>query len=96
MHEVAIIKDKNDFAKMKPGMILVSSFTTPDFVPAMEKAAAIVADQGGLSSHAAIVSRELGVPCVIATKNGTRIIHDGDLLEVDAQKGIVKIIERAK
>ena len=60
----------------------------------MEKAAAIVTDQGGLSSHAAIVSRELGVPCVIATKEGTRLIKNGDLLEVDAKSGIVKIIER--
>jgi len=88
--------DKSDIGKVECGDILIAQFTTPDFVPAMEKAAAIVADQGGLSSHAAIVSRELGVPCVIATKNGTRIIRDGDLLLVDAQKGIVKIIERAK
>lgn len=91
-----ICLDKSEIGKVERGDILIAQFTTPDFVPAMEKAAAIVADQGGLSSHAAIVSRELGVPCVIATKNGTRIIHDGDLLEVDAQKGIVKIIERAK
>ncbi|MBI2356342.1 MAG: hypothetical protein HYV13_04015 [Candidatus Doudnabacteria bacterium] len=88
--------DKHEIGKVKRGDILVAQFTTPDFVPAMEKAVAIVADQGGLSSHAAIVSRELGVPCVIATQNGTRIIHDDDLLEVDAQKGIVRILERAK
>lgn len=87
--------DKNEIGKVGRGDILIAQFTTPDFVPAMEKAAAIVADQGGLSSHAAIVSRELGVPCVIATMNGTRIIHDGDLLEIDARKGIVKIVERA-
>lgn len=59
----------------------------------MEKVAAIVADQGGLSSHAAIISRELGVPCVIATKNGTRIIKDNDLLEVNAKTGVVKILK---
>ena len=88
--------DKNEIGKVKRGDILVTQFTTPDFVPAMEKAAAIVADQGGLSSHAAIVSRELGVPCVIATQNGTRIIHDNDLLEIDARKGIVRILKRAK
>lgn len=88
--------DKSEIGKVKRGDILVAQFTTPDFVPAMEKAAAIVADQGGLSSHAAIVSRELGVPCVIATENGTRIIKDNDLLEVDARKGIVKIIRRGK
>ena len=87
--------DKEEIYKVERGDILVAQYTTPDFVPAMEKAAAIVADQGGLSSHAAIVSRELGVPCVIATKNGTRVIKDNDLLEIDAQKGIVKIIKRA-
>ncbi|MBU4375395.1 hypothetical protein KKH38_02745 [Patescibacteria group bacterium] len=91
-----ICLDKSDISKIKKGDILVAQFTTPDFVPAMEKAAAIVADQGGLSSHAAIVSRELNVPCVIATKNGTRVIHDNDLLEVDARNGIVKILKRAK
>ena len=88
--------DKNEIRKVKRGDILVAQYTTPDFVPAMEKAAAIVADQGGLSSHAAIVSRELGVPCVIATQNGTRIIHDNDLLEVDARKGAVRILKRAR
>lgn len=87
--------DKSEIGKVQRGDILVVQFTTPDFVPAMEKAAAIVADQGGLSSHAAIVSRELGVPCVMATSNGTRVIHENDLLEIDAQKGIVKILERA-
>jgi phosphohistidine swiveling domain-containing protein len=86
--------DKKDIGKVKSGDILVAQFTTPDYVPAMEKAAAIVADQGGLSSHAAIVSRELGVPCVIATKTGTRAIHDNDLLEVDARKGIVRILNK--
>ncbi len=89
-----ICLDKSAIGKVKQGDILVVQFTTPDFVPAMEKAAAIVADQGGLSSHAAIVSRELGVPCVIATKNGTRVIKENDLLEINAQTGIVKIIKR--
>lgn len=86
--------DKKEIGKVKTGDILVANFTTPDFVPAMEKAAAIVADQGGVSSHAAIVSRELGVPCVIATKTGTRAIKDNDLLEVDARKGIVRILSK--
>lgn len=91
-----ICMDKSDIGKIKKGDILVAQYTAPDFVPAMEKAAAIVADQGGLSSHAAIVSRELGVPCIIHTVNGTRIIKDNDLLEVDARKGIIKILKRAK
>lgn len=91
-----ICLDKNEIGKVKRGDILVAQFTTPDFVPAMEKAVAIVADQGGLSSHAAIVSRELGVPCIMATKNGTRIIHDNDLIEVNAKIGTVKVLKRAK
>ncbi|MFH1713023.1 MAG: PEP-utilizing enzyme [Candidatus Jacksonbacteria bacterium] len=84
--------DKNQINKVKKGDILITQFTTPDFVPAMERAAAIVADQGGLSSHAAIVSRELGVPCVIDTKNATRLIKDNDLIEIDARQGIIKIL----
>ncbi|MBS4035806.1 MAG: hypothetical protein KGZ85_15185 [Ignavibacterium sp.] len=91
-----ICLDKDKIGKVKKGDILVAQFTTPDFVPAMERAAAIIADQGGLSSHAAIVSRELGVPCVIATENGTRIIKDNDLLEIDARIGLIKILKRAK
>ncbi|MDP1884553.1 MAG: PEP-utilizing enzyme [Candidatus Moranbacteria bacterium] len=90
-----ICLDKKDISKVNKGDILVAQFTTPDFVVAMEKAAAIIADQGGLSSHAAIVSRELGVPCVMDTKNGTRIIHDNDLVEVDAKTGVIRIVERA-
>jgi pyruvate, water dikinase len=90
-----ICLDKSEIGKVKKGDILVVQFTTPDFVPAMEKAAAIVADQGGLSSHAAIISRELGVPCIMDTKNGTRIIKDNDLLEINAQTGVIKIIKKA-
>ncbi len=85
---------KKEIGKVKKGDILVAQFTTPDFVPAMEKAAAIIADQGGVSSHAAIVSRELGVPCVIDTKNATRVIKDNDLIEVNAKTGLVKVLKR--
>ena len=76
--------------KMQQGDILVSIATTPAIVPAMKKAAAIVTDEGGLTCHAAIVSRELGVPCVIGTKIGTKIFKDGDMIEVDADEGTVK------
>ncbi|MFA5183986.1 MAG: PEP-utilizing enzyme [Patescibacteria group bacterium] len=89
-----ICLDKKEISKVKKGDILVAQFTTPDFVPAMEKAAAIIADQGGVSSHAAIVSRELGVPCVIDTKNATRIIKDNDLVEVNAKTGLIKVLKR--
>jgi len=61
-------------------------------VPAMKKAAAIVTNEGGVTSHAAIVSRELGIPCVIGTKIATEVLHDGDLVEVDANHGKVTIL----
>ena len=62
----------------------------------MKKAAAIVTDEGGITSHAAIVSRELGIPCVIGTKFATKVFKDGDLIEVDADKGIVRKIKNEK
>ncbi len=87
---VKIIIRAKDMPKMNKGDILVSIATDPDVVPAMKKAAAIVTEQGGITSHAAIVSRELGIPCIIGTKIATKIFKDGDLVEVDANKGIVK------
>lgn len=91
---VKIIIRAKDMAKMKEGDILVSIATDPDIVPAMKKAAAIVTEQGGITSHAAIVSRELGTPCIIGTKIATKLLKDGDVVEVDANKGIVKIIKK--
>jgi len=89
---VKIIIRPADMVKFKQGDILVSIATDPDIVPAMKKAAAIVTEQGGVTSHAAIVSRELNIPCVIGTKIATRVLKDGDLVEVDANQGIVKKI----
>ena len=80
---------------MNYGDVLVSVATTPSIVTAMKKAAAIVTDQGGLTCHAAIVSRELGVPCVVGTKIATASLKDGDLVEVDAMKGIVRKLENS-
>jgi len=91
---VKIIIRPSDMAKMQQGDILVSIATDPDIVPAMKKAAAIVTEQGGVTSHAAIVSREMGTPCVIGTKIATKVFKDGDLVEVDAVKGIVKKISK--
>lgn len=88
--EVKIIIRAEDMKKMNEGDILVSIATDPDIVPAMKKASAIVTEQGGVTSHAAIVARELGIPCVIGTKIATKVFKDGDIVEVDAQKGIVK------
>lgn len=87
---VKVIIRPQDMAKMRPGDILVSIATDPDIVPAMKKAAAIITEQGGVTSHAAIVARELNIPCVIGTKIATRVLKDGDQVEVDAHTGIVK------
>ncbi|MFH1276045.1 MAG: PEP-utilizing enzyme [Candidatus Woesearchaeota archaeon] len=79
-------------AKMRKGDILVAQSTTPDIMCLCNKAAAIVSDQGGMLSHAAIVSRELNIPCIIGTQNGTLLFKDGDEVEVDANEGIVRKI----
>jgi pyruvate,water dikinase len=87
---VSIVHSVNEIGKVKRGEVLVTSATTPMHLPAMEKSVAIVTDEGGLLSHAAIVSRELKIPCVVGTKIATRVFKDGDLVEVDAEKGIVR------
>jgi phosphoenolpyruvate synthase/pyruvate phosphate dikinase len=81
--------------KFNDGDILLTETTSPDFVPLMKKASGIIADQGGMNSHAAIMSRELGVPCLVGTYYATRVLKTGDLIELDANMGIVKIIEKA-
>ncbi len=86
---VKIIRDLSELSKVQKGDILVTTMTTPDMVPAMEKAAAIVTDEGGMTCHAAIVSRELGIPAVVGTENATKILKDGDVVTVDAYKGLV-------
>jgi phosphohistidine swiveling domain-containing protein len=89
---VRILSRVSEIVKMKEGEILVSQMTTPEFVPAMRKAIAIITDEGGVTCHAAIVSRELNIPCVIGTGIATKILKDGDMVEVDADKGVVRII----
>jgi phosphohistidine swiveling domain-containing protein/uncharacterized protein (UPF0335 family) len=91
---VKIINETHDLNKFEKGNILVAPYTNPNLVPAMEKAAAIVTNIGGMTSHAAIISRELNKPCIIGTENATKVLKDGYLVEVDANKGIVKVIKR--
>jgi pyruvate,water dikinase len=74
------------------GEILVTGMTRPEFVPLMRRAAAIVTDEGGITCHAAIVSRELNKPCIIGTKFATHILKDGDEVLVDANQGIITIL----
>lgn len=88
--KVSVIAHQGEFKKFKSGNVLVTAMTHPEFLPIMKKAKAIVTDEGGITCHAAIVSRELGIPCVIGTKNATRVLKDGDFVEVDATKGIVR------
>lgn len=87
---VKIIMGQKDISKMKRGNILVAAMTTPDIIPAIKKAAAIITDEGGITCHAAIVAREFRIPCVVGTKIATRALHDNDLVRVDAAKGIIK------
>lgn len=88
--KVRIATRAQDSKELKTGEILITSMTTPDYVPAMRLAGAIVTDEGGLLCHAAIVSRELGKPCIVGTKIATKIFKNGDTIEVDAHKGIVR------
>ncbi|MFH0857097.1 MAG: PEP-utilizing enzyme, partial [bacterium] len=87
--KVSVINVPSDMAKMQRGNILVSDATNPNLMPAIRKAAAIVTNVGGITCHAAIVSRELKIPCLIGAKFATKILHDGDMIEVDASNGIV-------
>jgi len=91
---VKIVRDPNKADHFNNGDILVTGMTRPEFLPLMKKAAAFVTDEGGITCHAAIVARELGKPCVIGTKVATRVLKDGDLVEVDADKGVVRILPR--
>ncbi len=87
-----IVNGPEAMGKMRYGDILVAYATTPAIVTAMRKAAAIVTDEGGLTCHAAIVSRELGTPCVVGVRMATSAIKDGDTVEVDAKEGRVRIL----
>ncbi|HEU4975270.1 MAG TPA: PEP/pyruvate-binding domain-containing protein, partial [Baekduia sp.] len=86
VHRVRTLADAGDFSA---GEVLVTHMTAPDWVPLMRRAAAIVTDSGGMTCHAAIVSRELGVPCLVGTGNATTVLRDGETVTVDAGAGVV-------
>ena len=90
---VKIVQTPSDISKMNKGDILISQATSPDLLLAMKIAGAIVTNTGGLICHAAITSRELKVPCIVGTGNATLIFRDGDLVEVNASKGIIRKIK---
>jgi len=90
--KVKILLRERDFEKFEEGDIIVALMTRPEYLPVMKKCAAIITEEGGITCHAAIVSRELGVPCLIGVQNALGILNDNDLVEVDAENGKVKKI----
>jgi phosphohistidine swiveling domain-containing protein len=91
---VKIVKSAHEVGKVNSGDILVAVMTRPDYIMGIKKAAAIVTNEGGVTCHAAIIARELGIPCVIATKIATEVLKDGDLVEVNGNHGVVTILKR--
>jgi len=87
--KVKVILDPKECKKMKKGEILVTVMTDPLYLPAIEKAKAIITDIGGLLSHAAIIARELGIPCIVNTKKATKVLKDGVEVIVDGTKGMI-------
>lgn len=89
---VTVVGSATEIGKVENGDILVAVMTRPDYIIGMKKAAGIVTDEGGITCHAAIVSRELGIPCIIGTKIATEVLRDGDIVEVNANHGVVTTI----
>ncbi len=87
---VKFVASARHMDKVEEGDILVSSMTLPDMLPAMKKAVAFVTDEGGIMCHAAIMARELKKPCIVGTKIATQVLKDGDMVEVDAERGVVR------
>ncbi len=87
--KVTIIRGVSDLKKVRKGDIIVAVTTHPDYVPAMQRAAAIVTDEGGITSHAAIIAREYGLPCIVGARNATKLLKEGDKVEVNANSGSV-------
>lgn len=92
--EISIIENREDYLRFKTGNILVTSMTRPEMAPIMKKAAGFITDEGGVTCHAAIMAREMKKPCVIGTKIATKVFKDGDLVEVDATRGVVHKINK--
>lgn len=92
--KVRVVLDPQECNDFNEGDILVAGMTRPEYLSLMKKSAAFVTDAGGLLSHASIVARELKKPCIIGTEVATKVLKDGDLVEVDANKGIIKILKK--
>lgn len=92
--KVVKVFGKADLLNVGKGDILMARTTMPDYTPAMERAAAFVTEEGGVTSHAAIIARELKKPCLVGTKNCMHLINEGDEVEVDANKGIIRMLKK--
>jgi len=93
---VKILRSPKEINKVKTSDVLVAPMTSPDYVPAMKKASAIITDEGGMTSHAAIVSRELGIPCVVGTKEATKRLKDDTVVTVDGARGLIYLGGKVK
>jgi len=91
--KVRVVLDPHKAKDFEDGEILVATMTSPDFVHLMRKAGGVVTDAGGLTSHAAILSRELNLPCIVGTKTATKLLKDGDVVELDTHAGIVRLVK---
>lgn len=90
---VSIVDNPSD-ANFKDNDVLVCDMTSPLFLPLMQKAGAVVTNRGGVTCHAAIVARELGIPCIVATRNATTVLKNGQLVTVDANNGVVQVVNQ--
>ena len=86
----------DEYDSFQKGDILVTEMTTPDWEPIMKISSGIITNKGGRTCHAAIVAREMRKPCIIGTKNATKVLKDGEMVEVDAERGIVTILDKNK
>lgn len=86
---VRIIKNEKDFLKFKKGEILVTEITDPTMIMVIRKTKAIITDIGGLTSHPAIISRELGIPCVVGTEKATKVLKNGMRIKINGEKGTI-------
>lgn len=88
-----IVADVDDIGKVNHGDIIISPMTSPDLMPAIRRCVAIVTNFGGITCHAAIVAREFNIPCIVGTNTATEVIRDDDLVEVDANSGVVRVLQ---
>lgn len=89
---VRVVRDESEFAKLRPGDVLVCPITSPAWSVLFLQAGAVVTDNGGVLSHTAVIAREYGIPAVLATGDATRRLRDGDLVTVDGSGGVVAFV----